>query len=462
MARVLHPYQERGIALIGNEISHGRKAVCFVMPTGTGKTATLAEVCRRHLAKVTPARVLWMVHREELVTDAFDELESLGLSCGVIMATPSRIVNPYRQVQVASVQTMIARKIFVDGITLCVHDEAHHGPSKSWIALPNHYKSKGAVVIGPTATPIRGDGIGLGDIYDAIVQPITTAEAIAQGYLCPYDMVRAPYALKNDQIAQSPVDAYKTYANGEKAIVFAPHIIAAEAYLEEFTNAGIPAVFVHGKTDSTTRRAKLDEYKSGKARVLVNVGIATEGFNDPSTACIILARSIGSVGLYLQILGRGLRTAANKTRLIIVDLHGSSHIHGTPEADADGNERVWQLEGDALCKKAKEPNPQTFCKICGMSLEGATICDLCGELRPDLLPPEVVNVKLIKYAAKLREDPTQRAQYLVKLIKLGRSKGYKYGAAFAKYGAIYGVPPSNEIQTMARSILNIRAEGAID
>ncbi len=453
MTPKLRDYQELGIKLIGQEIAKGNKAVCFVMATGLGKTTTASELCRRHLAKVPHGKILWMVHREELVTQAYDELTLFGLSCGVIMASPTRTVNPYRRVQVASIQTMIARKIFLDDITLVIHDEAHHGPSASWATLPNTYKARGAIIIGPTATPIRGDLVGLGDIYDALVQPISTRRAIERGFLVPYDFVRPPFPLKNDEIAQSPVDAYQENCPGEKAIVFAAHIVAATKFVEEFNAAGISAVLVTGKTPSEERREKLAKYKSGFFRVLVNVGIATEGFNDPPTSCVILARSVGSIGFYLQTIGRGLRPCNGKKRLMIIDLHGSSWIHEEPDKEHD-----WQLEGEAI-KKPGQVNPERFCAGCGVLLDGdATICDLCQEARPELVPPTVLGIKLVKYAAKLKEDPTKRAETLARWIMMGQAKGWKYGAAFHKYKAVYQIPPDLEITTMAKAIIKAKRE----
>ncbi len=309
------------------------------------------------------------------------------------------------------------------------------------------------MVIGATATPIRGDGVGLGDIYDGLVQPISTKSAIEQGFLVPYEMVRPPFPLKNDEIAQSPIDAYSENCPGEKAIVFAAHIRAAEEFLEGFTNANIPAVLITGKMGSDERRKKMELFKSGTAKILVNVGIATEGFNDPPTSCIILARAIGSIGFYLQTIGRGLRLYPGKAKLTIIDLHGSSWIHEEPD-----KEHEWCLEGDAI-KKPKAANPERFCAGCGVLLEGdATICDLCQEARPELVPPTVVNIKLVKFAAKLREDPTKRAQTLARWMKVGQSKNHKYGAVFFKYKSVYGVAPSHEITAMARAILKLERE----
>ncbi len=285
-------------------------------------------------------------------------------------------------------------------------------------------------------------------MFDAMVIPITMRELIDQGLLCPYKISCPPYPLKTDEIAQSPVDAYQENCPGEKAIVFALHIAAAKEFLSGFIAAGVPAVLVTGTMGADERRKNIEEYKSGRARVFVNVGIAVEGWDDPPTSCIIFARSIGSIGFYIQACGRGLRSYPGKSRLLIIDLHGSSWVHGAPDDD-----RQWELEGEAL-KKSKEKNPERWCAGCGVLLEGdATICDLCQEARPELVPPTVVNIKLVKYAAKLREDPTKRAETLARWIMIGQAKGHKYGAAFFKYKAVYDVPPTQEITTLARAII---------
>lgn len=278
-------------------------------------------------------------------------------------------------------------------------------------------------------------------------------ELIAQGYLCPYEIVGSPYPLKNDEIAQSPVEAYQQYCPGEKTVVFAAHLKAASEFTEQFTAAGIQAVMVSGSMDANTRRASLTSFMKGSASVIVNCGVLTEGFDHPPVSAIILARSIGSIGLYLQVIGRGLRLYPGKSRLLIIDLHGSSHIHGAPDDD-----REWSLLGEAI-KKPIKPNTERFCKGCGVLLEGnETICDLCATARPEMVPPTVVNIKLVKFASKLREDPTKRAKYLASLFKIGQAKGYKPGAAFFKYKAIYNESPPHEVVTMARAILREEKE----
>lgn len=147
--------------MIGNEYRQGRRAIVVVVPTGGGKTVLSTALISRHLAKRIDGKALFVAHREELVSQAFDTLEAAGLECGVIQANPTRIYNPFRPVQVASTQTLISRKLVIEGVTMLVLDECHHYLSDRWCAIGDEYKKRGALVIGLTATPIRGDGRGL-------------------------------------------------------------------------------------------------------------------------------------------------------------------------------------------------------------------------------------------------------------------------------------------------------------
>lgn len=327
-----------------------------------------------------------------------------------------------------------------------VHN-CHHQVSEKWSPISLEYKQRSAVVIGFTATPMRADGVGLGEVYDAMVSPISMRELIAQGYLCPYEMIAPPGKLSSGTIAQSPVDAYLEHAPGQKAAVFSGNIKAAEKHCDEFLAAGIKAAVVTGTMDAGLRRQTLERYERDEIRVLINVGILTEGWDHPPTSCVILARALGSLSLYLQIVGRALRLSPGKSKALILDLHGSSHDFGAPDDDRD-----YHLDGDAIRSKLSV-NPFRHCIGCGVTIEGdATICDLCGIAKPELTAPDVVNVKLVKFAAKRREGNIDRAKSLARWMGDAVAKGHKMGAAFHKYKAVYAEKPTEEILELVRQL----------
>lgn len=444
----LWPHQTAGIAQVRKEFRQGNRWVLLVAPTGSGKTVTGTAIALAHLEKRPTGRVLWTAHREELVGQAFDELSAAGLECGVIQSSPCRAVNPHRPVQVASIQTMVARELKIDGVSLVIADEAHHMPSDKWSAPVLQYKRAGIHGVGLTATPVRADGLPMGDIFDALVNPISTAQLIGQGLLVPFELIRPKHPLKRGQIAQSPVTAWLAHAAGRKTIVFAPNIPAAEKFCEEFNSANVKSGIVTGSMDGGKRRDVLDRYKRNEIQVLVNVGVLTEGFDDRPTSCVIIARSVGSVSLYLQICGRGLRTSpeTGKSSAILIDLHGASFRHGPPDED-----RVYDLDGVGIRRQSQARGPERFCVVCGVSMEqNATVCTECGTEPAGQKPPDVVNAALVKYARARSQGTDKRAANLGKWLKEAGDSGFKPGWAFRKYEAVYGERAPPEIVRLSQ------------
>lgn len=417
------------------------------MSTGAGKTVTGAYAVMAHLKKLPTGKVLWIAHRDELVSQAYDTLTDLGLECGVLQANPSRPVNPFRQVQIASVQTLVARQLHLEEVTFFVYDECHHAASDGWSTHALWYKNRGAYGLGLTATPVRSDNLPLGDVFDEIVCPISMRELIQRGLLVPYELFAPRSKLKSRALAVRPVDAYLEKAKGRKTIVFAANVADARRFAEDFNDAGISAAVVTGETPTGERVRMLRAFKDGVLSVICNVGVLTEGFDDPSVSCVILARSVGSVALYLQMLGRGLRISpeTGKTNAILIDLCGSSILHGEPDAD-----REYSLEGEGIRRKKLEAAPERFCAVCGVLMEAdASICTECGTVPAGLVPPDILNVPLEKYGRMRALGPEQRVAALAKWVGKAMASGHKLGAALHRYKHVFGDWPTDEIKRAA-------------
>lgn len=437
------PHQIKLIEMVREEFRKGNTAVCCVMPCGAGKAHSLAMLAKMHLTKKPNGKVLVCAHREELVAQLWDTFTSHGLSCGVIQASPCRECNPYRQVQIASTQTLVARKLSLD-ISMLMPDEAAHYSSDKWSELVTPYKARKIPIIGATATPIRADGRGFEGLFDALVIPTSMKELIDQGFLTPYELHAPPSPLRPGQIAQSPVDAYREHASGRKAIVFAGNVKAATEFARQFNDVGILADVVSGETPGGTRRQILDRYKRGEIRVLCNIGVLNEGWDDPPTSCAILARSFGSLSLYIQSASRCLRISPStgKENAVIIDLYGNCRT----ELGAPADDREWTLEGDGIKHKKLEQPKERFCPVCKVLLEpdAGRVCDLCGIARPEMTVPEVVNVKLVRYEALQKENPDQRRARFEKLKAIAREKSYSKWQPVMKYKALFGSPPPRE------------------
>jgi DNA repair protein RadD len=159
--------------------------VLAVLPTGGGKTVCFSYIAQA--ASIKGNRVLILVHRQELLDQAS---RAMPAPHGIIAA--NRAMDLSHTVQVASVQT-VARRLHLlprDFFQLLVVDEAHHTTAGTWAKVIAHFHA--AKLLGVTATPIRGDGRGLGEHYQAMVQGPTAAELTSEGYLAPARVLAPP------------------------------------------------------------------------------------------------------------------------------------------------------------------------------------------------------------------------------------------------------------------------------
>ena len=178
----LRPYQETVIADFNREVAAGRRRIILVAPTGSGKTVVASATIKA--ATKSRRGVLVLAHRREIVGQTSQKLQAHGIPHGIIQAGVSE--RPLEPVQVASVQTLHARAVRSDRMQLppadlLIIDEAHHCPAASYRAIIDAYPD--ATLLGLTATPCRGDGRGLGGIFETIIECPQVADLITQGYL---------------------------------------------------------------------------------------------------------------------------------------------------------------------------------------------------------------------------------------------------------------------------------------
>lgn len=418
----LRPYQQQALEQTRAHVTAGKRAPLVVMPTGTGKTRLAAEICRLH--QDLGGSPLFVAPRRELVTQARGALTARGLT------------DP----RVHTIQELTAAGADVPASTLVVLDEARHYVSDAWSRLRDALPS--ALFVGLDATPGRGDGRGLGGMFDVIVEAITTADAIKQGYLVPFEILRPARALESNELAQDPVAAFLARGEGS-GVVFARSVELAQSYALELRISGVTAACVWGAMPDAERDHVLSEYAAGRIRVLTNAALLCEGWDAPITETIVLARGFGTEGGYIQALGRGARLHPGKTRCLVLDLRGVSHLHGEPEET-----RTWHLEGKA-CRRAGDNPDIRFCQVCGSVLMVSDVaCPECGrEGTHRLRPPRVLGLPLERFAALRRADDDERARRLARWLGEARSKGWREGQAMHRYKGAFGeFPPAHVIR----------------
>ena len=224
---------------------------------------------------------------------------------------------------------------------------------------------------------MRGDRAPLSPPFDTLVIGPSVLDLTEQGHLVPARVVVPPRdaALKPGELAIAPELAYQRFGDGAPAVVFCRDVAHAIATVDAFRAAGTPCGHIDGRMSAARRAAVLTDLASGTIHVLASVDVVTEGFDFPPLAVAIMARRFGHVGRWIQAIGRVLRPAPGKTIARIIDLCGSAHEHGPPEAP-----REYSLDGVGI----RTPTRLAFrtCTACYAMFPSADACPHCGVAVP--------------------------------------------------------------------------------
>lgn len=374
--------------------SLGFKKILYVAPCGAGKT--MVFVFMANSAAKKGKRTIFLVHRQELITQASEALTALGVAHGII-APSYPLTNDL--VQVASVQTLARRldKIIQPDMIIC--DEAHHATASTWTKILAFFAD--AYVVGLTATPSRLSGQGLGDVFQQLVIGPSAKLLIDQGHLAPYkyyappvkadleglsikmgdfDSVEIAERMDKPSIIGDCLEHYKKLADGKRAIAYCASRQHSKNTANAFTAAGIPAKHVDSETPREERKQAIEDFKSGKLTILTNVDLFGEGVDVPAMECVLLLRPTASFTLFIQQSMRGMRAdKKNPDKMaVILDHVGNVFRHGLPDED-----REWSLSSKKRTKKDKEPSIGIKqCPQCYAAHDPAPVCPECQFVYP--------------------------------------------------------------------------------
>ena len=182
MTDVLRPYQAQVVAEFWRQVEAGQHRILLVAPTAAGKTVIARAIVEQ--ARSQNCGSLFLAHRREIITRTRNKLR--GIPHGVIR--PGERPRPLEPVQVASVQTLHRRAIKTATMALpeadiVIVDECHHVIAQSYRSIIEQYPT--AILLGLTATPCRGDGRGLGSVFQTLIQCPQVGELVEQGFLVP-------------------------------------------------------------------------------------------------------------------------------------------------------------------------------------------------------------------------------------------------------------------------------------
>lgn len=444
---ILRPYQQTAVSDIRRAYASGCSRVIYVLATGGGKTVTFSHIAAAAAAK---GNRTWIVaHRQELVHQASRTLKTFGVDHGIIMAgiTP----NPLHTVHVASIQTLGRKLGKITPPDFIVFDECHHATSGSYMKTMEAYPQ--AKILGVTATPCRTDGKGLGDVFQTMIQGITTAELTEQGYLAHARYYAPPQivklegirrrggdyarddleaALADKAITGDAVQHYRTHGDGKPAIVFCVSVAHARSVAEQYLQAGYSATSVDGTLDDSVRAERIQGLGTGKYHVLTSCDLIGEGLDIPSVTIAQLLRPTQSLSLHLQQIGRSLRPADGKEHAIILDHVGNCSRHGFATTDQE-----WTLEGVKKRTHKESIVAISTCSQCYACYAPAPQCPYCGFTAPTknrVSKTQIVAGTLTEITPEVkrqRKEEEAKATTMGELIKLGKERGYKNPAGWA-------------------------------
>ena len=462
----LRPYQSAAIERMETMISEGVKAPLIVAPTGAGKTVIAAEIVRR-----ARGNTLFLAPRRELIHQTCRKLDDVGVPYGVVLAGDGR-QNLYAPVQVASVDTLIARTLRSQRLKLpsferIIVDEAHVGLTDTRQRLLDQWPE--ATIIGLTATPCRSDGKAMGRVYDELIEVASVQELVDAGFL-----VRARYfsvsepdlsrvrttagdynrgdldrVMNQSKLVGDIVGHWLEHASTRRTVVFATSIEHSVALAEQFQSEGVAAEHVDANTPQEAREATFRRFSDGDTQVLTNCTLASIGFDLPALDCVVFARPTKSLGLYIQMLGRGLRPAPGKHDCLVLDHAGNVHRHGFAT-----DTRYWTLHGkyaedqerkarDRAAKEEKGEKELT-CPVCKCSWCGGRQCPECGFWFPAKAKAiDTHDGKLVEMRAQSKDwDVKKKQSFFMELSGYAQAAGYNAGWASHKYRERFGDWPA--------------------
>lgn len=475
MISELRPYQLDALAAIRDSLRGGVRRLMVQAATGAGKTKIAAAMVDAALSKGN--RMAFVVPAISLVDQTVESFWAEGIrDVGVIQA--KHVMEDWsKPVQVCSIQTIQSRGSFPKANAV-IFDEAHrlHKAHKHWMGLGTW---ENIPIIGLSATPWAK---GLGKHFESLLIAATTSELIEQGFLSKFRVFATGHpdlsgvktiagdyhegqlsgAMQAGELTADIIATWKAKWGKDKTLCFAVDKAHARSIQERFEQAGIACGYQDANSTPDERREVQRKFHSGEYPVVVNIQTLTTGV-DWDVRCLILARPTKSEMLFVQIIGRALRTAPGKDYALILDhsdttqrlgfvtdIHHDGLDDGSKEAKAEKQERT-------------KPLPKE-CKQCGC-LKSARICPNCGaEPKPLSAGPIENDGELIEVipgaAPKQRKggcSEAERQAFFAEIKAYAERHGRNPGWCAHKFRERYkefpprsfeGIPPASEVSPM--------------
>jgi len=451
MSAILRPHQEGLLEQIDAAIGGGCRRIVAQAPTGFGKTIVAAH--RLRLLQDTGKRAIFIVPALSLVDQSIEKLYAEGVrDVGVIQAA-HMMTNYARPIQVASVQTLLRREMpDTDEIII---DEVHRW-YRFYPKLLRDPRFAITPIIGLSATPWTR---GLGRYFDRLIIAATTGDLIDAGFLTKFrsfapaspDLtdvrtIAGDYhegdlgaAMNKTVLVADVVETWLERASDRPTLCFAVDRAHAKNLQNKFIEADVTAEYIDCYTEGAERRAIAKRFHAGEVQVVCNVGCLTTGI-DWDVRAIILARPTKSEILFVQMVGRGLRTAEGKADCLILD-HSDNHTRLGFVTDIHHEELDQGKEKRPARRERTEALPKKCPKCTFLKPPKTLQCPCCGFI-PAPQPGAVHrDGELVELASRNSAALADRAKFYCELRAVAQLRGYRDGWTAHKFKERFGVFP---------------------
>lgn len=356
----MRDYQEEAKQAIPDYFAVKNGNPLILAPTGSGKSVIIAGFLHWVYQQWPDQRILILTHVRELVAQNYERLKQVWKEApaGIYSASLGRR-DTNSKIIYASIQSVYKKAFQLGYFDLILVDECHLLP-ESGEGMYHHFIGElrrinpRIKVVGFTATPFRmksGHLIGEGSLFtDVAYDKCDIRFLVENGYLCPVVPKRTETELDTegartragefvqgdlqrlcdvDEITQAAVlEMIQHGADRRSWLVFCTGVDHAFHVRDALRAAGVSAETITGKTPKQERALIVHKFKSGIIRALTNCDTLTTGFDAPATDMLAILRPTRSPGLWVQIVGRGMRIAPGKTDCLVLDFARNTERHG--------------------------------------------------------------------------------------------------------------------------------------
>lgn len=447
----LRPHQERAIALLRQSLLAGKRRPMLQAPTGFGKTLLAASIVDG--ARRKGNRILFVVPAISLVDQTVQAFYEEGLTDVGVIQGMHQMTDWSRPIQIASVQTLMRRSI--PDAQVAIIDEAHRWfdfyakwmASEEWATKP---------IIGLSATPWTK---GIGKHYDDLIIASTTAELIEAGYLSKFRVfapshpdltgvrtVAGDYyegdlstAMDKQPLVADIVETWLRRGENRPTLCFGVDRAHAKHIQVQFEARGVTTAYIDAYTPLNERAEIERKFHASEVKVVCNVGCLTTGV-DWDVRCIVLARPTKSEMLFVQIIGRGLRTAEAKDDCLILD-HSDTHLRLGFVTDIHHE----TLDNGRARESAKRKNttlPKECPKCSFLKPPKVSACPCCGFKPGRKTGVEVEDGELLEIDTETRRaSMAEKQRWYSMLLSIADERGYRFGWAANQYKNKFRVWP---------------------